>query len=123
MKARTEAEVRKMFEGIRVDPDQKQDVFGLKQAAAMSGVTEGLLILWVQTGRIKPSQENNFSLPGRTEPALGWDRYLFNEKDIAKLRSMVEQTTVKKSKQPAHVKGAHYTVQELATEWGLGVDK
>jgi len=120
---RSEADIRKMFADIRPNPDQKQHVFGLKQAAAMSGISDGLLILWIQTGRIKPSQENSFSLPGSTEPALGWDRYLFNDEDIAKLRSMVEQTTVKKSKQPAHVKGAHYTVQELAVEWGLGVDK
>ena len=32
------------------------DVFNLKQAAAKVGISEGVLILWIATGKVKPGQ-------------------------------------------------------------------
>jgi hypothetical protein len=102
----------------------EQRVFGMQKSAMMVGVTEGLLILWVQTGRFKPSIELAGTIPGSNEPAFGWNRFLCTDGDIERLRRLTEQTEVKKSKvESGHVKGAHYTVQELAALWGLGVDK
>jgi hypothetical protein len=41
-----------------------------------------------------------------------------------RLRNMVEETADKKAKaESSHVAGSHYSVQELAKLWGLGVDK
>lgn len=37
---------------------------------------------------------------------------------------MVEGNSTKREKvETTHIKGSHYTVQELASLWGLGVDK
>lgn len=113
-------------------------MFGLKQAAAKVGISEGLLILWIATGKFKPSIElstRNHGLTGVAKQALeayagpdgeafGWSRFQLTVEDLDRLRSLVEQTAEKKrNAETAHVKGAHFTVQELATLWGLGADK
>ena len=115
-------------------------MFNVKQAAQQVGINEGLLILWLSTGRFKPSgvtslKSTDFpkdgiaaraleSYAGVGEQALGWNRFYFTDDDVDRLRLLVEQTAVKKTKAEArHVKGTHYTVQELAASWGLGTDK
>jgi hypothetical protein len=113
-------------------------MFNLKQAAEKVGVSEGLLILWVATKKFTPSIESSlkstdftgaaaralesYAAPG--EEVLGWDRYTCTDEDVERLRELVEQTADKKAKaESAHVAGSHYSVQELAALWGLGVDK
>ena len=114
-------------------------MFNLKQAAAKVGISEGLLILWIATGKVKPSVELSATSKGLTgnarrafesfaggpdEQVFGWNRFALTEEDVARLGTMVEQTADKKTKaESAHVKGSHYSVQELAALWGLGVDK
>jgi hypothetical protein len=115
------------------------DVFNLKQAASKVGISEGLLILWIATGKVKPSVELSATSKGLTgnakqafesyaggpsEQALGWNRFVLTDEDVERLCEMVERTAVKKSQtESAHVPGSHYSVQELAALWGLGVDK
>jgi hypothetical protein len=115
-------------------------VYNIKQAAVKVGISEGLLILWVSTGRFKPSgvaslKSTDFakesiaaralaSWTGAGEEALGWNRFHFDDDDIERLRKLVEQTASNKAKaETAHTKGSHYTVQEMAVIMGLGVDK
>lgn len=113
-------------------------MYTIKQAAAKVGLSEGLLILWVATGKFRPSVElstPNDGLTGTAKRALeafagsdgeafGWNRFQLTDEDVQKLGSMVEQTSQRKAKaESAHVRGSHYSVRELATLWGLGVDK
>lgn len=53
--------------------------------------------------------------------------WIFTDADIARLRKLVEQTAEKKSTTTkagnTHVKGTDWKPQELAIEWGLGIDK
>ena len=113
-------------------------MFNIKQAAAKVGISEGLLILWVSTGRFKPSVEMSLKSTdftgvakralevylGPGEQAVGWNRFLLTDEDVGRLAETVEQTAERKAKtESTHVKGSHFTVRELAALWGLGVDK
>jgi hypothetical protein len=103
-------------------------MFNLKQAATRAGITEGLLIFWISTGKFLPSVElstanHTFSwLPKGTE-IFGWDRFALDETDLDRLCSMAERAGEQKIRvESSHIKGAHYTVQELAALWGLSPD-
>jgi hypothetical protein len=114
-------------------------MLNLKQAAEQVGIGEGLLILWIAVGKFKPSIELNSTSKGLTgkakqafdsfaggpnEQALGWNRFSLTDKDIERLRKMVEATAEPKAKTgPAHVKGTDYSVAEVAALWNVGVDK
>lgn len=112
-------------------------MFNLQQAASKAGVSAGLLHLWIATGKFAPAFNMTVnadsvqdSVARKALKQTSWtDRedcsnWVFSEADVAQLRKMVEQTAEKKSKiETSHVKGTHYTVQELAALWGLGVDK
>jgi len=113
-------------------------MFTLKQAATKVGISEGLLILWIATGRFKPSIElstRNHGLTGMAKKALesftgpegevlSWPRFQLTDEDIEKLGSMVERTAAQRVKiESAHVAGQNYTVKELAALWGFSTDK
>jgi len=104
-------------------------MFGIKQAAEKAGISEGLLIFWISVGKFKPSVDlttSHYVFPdGRAGIELaGWNRFFLSDKDIEQLRKMVEGTADKKAKvEAAHVRGQHYSVQEVAQLWGLGIDK
>ena len=113
-------------------------MLNLKQAAGKVGISEGLLILWVSTGKFTPSIESSLkstdftgiaaraleSYAGPGEEALGWNRFVLTDADLERLRGMVEETAQRKVRaESAHKPGTHYSVQELAALWGLGVDK
>ncbi|MGA8025056.1 MAG: hypothetical protein WCC18_00290 [Candidatus Acidiferrales bacterium] len=113
-------------------------MLNLKQAAGKVGISEGLLILWVSTGKFTPSIESSLkstdftgiaaraleSYAGPGEEALGWNRFVLTDADLERLRGMVEETAQRKVRaESAHKPGTHYSVQELAAVWGLGVDK
>ena len=114
-------------------------VFNIKQAAAKVGITEGLLILWISTGRFKPSVETKDTSAGLSgiakqawesysggpdEHAFGWNRFTLTDADLKRLRAMVEETAERAMKTGStHTPGTNYTVQELAVLWGFGVDK
>jgi hypothetical protein len=49
---------------------------------------------------------------------------LFSRETVEELRRVAEHTSEKRAKsESAHVKGSHYTVQQLASLWEFGVDK
>jgi hypothetical protein len=115
------------FKSLTV-PKSEQNIFSLEQAAAMVGMSEELLVLWVSTGKFKPSMEIKGVIPGQSKSPWGYHRFSCTEDDIEKLRALAEQTavpTLKPAKgQPKdHVKGTDYTVQELAKLWQFSPDK
>jgi hypothetical protein len=112
----------------------------IKQAAKRAGLTEGLLILWVSTGKFKPSVElsaKSSALPvgsierralqayaGPDEEAFGWARYEFTDKDVQRLALLVEGAApTREQALEKHQKGTAYTVAEIAALWSLSVDK
>lgn len=92
----------------------KPILFGLAQAAKLAGISEALLILWIDTERFVPSMEDKSQ---RAKDFWGWSRFTFDENDIKRLRKMVD------TEGSAHVKGSDYTVQELAALWNMSEDK
>lgn len=110
-------------------------LFNIRQAASMAGIAEGLLVFWINIGRFAPTIE--LATPtAKLDPILrsyapdgqvfGWNRFTLTDEDVERLRGMVQATaTATKSArvESAHTKGSHYSVQELATLWGIGVDK
>lgn len=116
----------------------KSSQFNLRQAAAQAGISEGLLHLWVGVGKITPSIDMSVTpdVADAVQDSVGRKalksflgdesstRWIFTSDDVERLRKLVEQTAEKKAKtESAHVKGQHFSVQELAHLWGLGVDK
>jgi hypothetical protein len=110
-------------------------MFNLQQAAAHVGISAGLLHLWVSVGKIKPSMDISVDPDSIENPLIRnavkqspWavpdspSNWFFTDDDIDRLRRMVEDTS-QKAKTSSHIKGTDYTVQELAYEKGLGVDK
>jgi hypothetical protein len=113
-------------------------MFTIKQAAARVGITEGLLILWISTGKVKPSIELSLrnsdcasiaqraleSFAGPDNEAFGWNRFQLTAEDVENLAAMVERTAKQRTKAESnHVAGSNYTVKELATIWGFSTDK
>ena len=110
-------------------------MFNLQQAAEKAGISSALLHLWVATGKVTPALNMTVDATAVKDPiarkalqqwahqdeTVGW---IFTDEDVEKLRSLVESTAKPRVKaESTHVKGSHYTVQELAALWGLGVDK
>jgi hypothetical protein len=122
----------------QIEPGYTWAMFSVKQAAVKAGISEGLLLLWISTGKFVPSFESSLkstdftgvarraleSYAGPGEQALGWERFSLSDADLERLRGMVEETAQRKVRaESAHKPGTHYSVQELAAVWGLGVDK
>lgn len=112
-------------------------VHSIAQAAKKAGIAESLLQLWIETGKVKPSielstRDVDFSkypaavrnMLGEDSELWGWNRFAFSDDDVERVCFIARRTDKARAKKQAeHVKGSHYTVHELATIWGLGVDK
>jgi hypothetical protein len=111
-------------------------VYSIRDAAAKVGISESLLQLWVETKRIVPSVEMSTAkvefekypaalknYAGESKELWGWNRFLFTDDDIERLRSIVESTAKQRIEtERSHVAGSHYSPQELAALWGLSPD-
>ncbi|MGB6716920.1 MAG: hypothetical protein WBE47_08235 [Candidatus Acidiferrales bacterium] len=111
-------------------------VHSIAQAAKRAGISEGLLILWIETKRITPSielstRDVDFSkypaavrnLLSEDRELWGWNRFVFTDEDIERLHRMVESTAQRRDKAEAsHIAGTAYSPQELAALWGLSAD-
>jgi hypothetical protein len=112
-------------------------MLNLKQGAKAAGISEGLLVLWIATGKFKPSVSTSLKSDGSSKPeeralaayagkgeeAFGWSRYALTEADVERLRKLVEETAQGREQTATkHQKGAAYTVAELALLWSLSVD-
>lgn len=90
--------------------------YSLARAAELTGISEGLLILYVSTGRFRPSIEHQE--PGSKE-LMGWRRFVVTDADLKRLRKMVEGNAEVQNK---HVAGTSWTIKQLALAWGLSTD-
>jgi hypothetical protein len=103
----------------------------LAKAGELAGISEGLLIYWISTERFVPSVELERPDIFDEQKSLSFQyrRFLVTDDDLQKLRQLVEGTVAKRDNNEAeiknvkHIKGTHYTVQELGIFWDLGVDK
>jgi hypothetical protein len=90
--------------------------YSLGQAAKLAGVSEGLLILWINTKRFTPSIKID---EDGAEALLGWNRFVVTDHDLTRLRKMVEGNAKTAAE---HAKGTNWKVLELAEAWGVSSD-
>lgn len=113
--------------------------YTVREAARQAGISAEVLALWISVGKFKPSGEATVTYTDRlsgqnpdlarkalyaqlgSEPFTMW---FFTNEDIEGLRSIVESTAKKRTEvENSHKSGTHYSVQELASLWGLSTDK
>lgn len=104
-------------------------IVGIKAAAKSAGISEELLALWVETGRITPTEsapKTYLPVPGRpgeeredfSLPAC----HMFDDAAIAKIRALAEKPQSKKTfPEPPGVKD-FYSVAEVAALLNLSSD-
>jgi hypothetical protein len=99
-------------------------MYGIKQAARRSGVTEELLALWVSTGRVKPSAKypDIPDLPEGFQPPASSD-WLFDDEAIVRIRTLAEKPEKPKREPTAVIRNQEFfTVAEVAVLWNLSSD-
>jgi hypothetical protein len=62
--------------------------YSLDRAAKLAGISEGLLILWIDIGRFTPSLEADDLSVGNH--IRGWERFTVTEVDLTRLRKSLE---------------------------------
>jgi hypothetical protein len=117
-------------------PKTKPTHFNLQQAARMSGITEAVLSLWVETERFVPSIEMPaLGLPDRSHPlhkilsrdhAKSFEKaFVFTQADIERLRKMVETASLKLPLDKVWTddgKQENFSVAQVASLWELSPD-
>jgi hypothetical protein len=103
-------------------------VYSAKQAAKLAGITEALLVLWVEQGRVKPAVNTPATalpVPGRPgvvrEDFVAPAFYGFDERNIEQIRALAE-TPEPKSRPKAPTDADFLTVAQVAERWGLSPD-
>src|SRR5271166_4100853 len=102
---------------------------GIRQAAKLAGISEALLALWLETGRIKPTTELG--------PAFGSRGCCFDDEAVEQIRRLAENGQSDKSRDgsspsaksqrrgrstPPSPNAEFLTVAQVAERWGLSVD-
>ena len=110
-------------------------MYSIQQAADKAGISSGLLHLWVNVGKIKPSLDMKFDADSvedtiARKAAKQWAHrdetanWIFSDDDVERVRKIAKRTALKRGQvESSHVAGTAYTPQELAALWGLSVDK
>jgi AraC-like DNA-binding protein len=105
-------------------------VYSIKEAARRGGISESLLLLWVETKRIKPATSQpavNLPVPNRPHevredfsvPAF----YVFDDKNIEAIRALAEKPQPKPPKPAAVIaEKDFYSVSDIAALWNLSPD-
>jgi hypothetical protein len=103
-------------------------IVGIKAAAKSAGISEELLALWVETGRITPTEsapKTYLPVPNRPgevrEDFMLPDCHMFDDAAIAKIRALAEKPQSKKATAPPGVKD-FYAVAEVAALLNLSPD-
>jgi AraC-like DNA-binding protein len=103
-------------------------IVGIKAAAKSAGITEELLALWVETGRVTPTESTPKTyLPVPNRP--GEERedfsvpacHMFDDAAIKRIRALAEKPQPKKDATPPGVRD-FYTVAEVAGLLNLSSD-
>jgi hypothetical protein len=123
----------------------KLAMHGPKQAAKLAGITEALLALWIEQGRVKPTHvlsTAHVKVPGRPpgEELFGFGRFMFDDAAIEQIRKLAENGNGQqdKSRTGSHSSGEKsqrrgrsakpspdaefLTVQQIAERWELSPD-
>jgi hypothetical protein len=105
-------------------------VYSIKQAAQRAGITEALLLLWVETKRVRPASSQpavNLAVPNRPHevredfavPAF----YAFDDKNIEQIRALAEKPQPRPPKPEAVIADKDfYSVADVALLWNLSPD-
>jgi AraC-like DNA-binding protein len=100
----------------------------LKQAAKLAGITEALLALWVEQGRVKPAVNTPATplpVPGRPglvrEDFVAPAFYGFDDRNIEQIRALAEKPETK-PRRKATPDAEFLTVAQVAERWGLSSD-
>jgi AraC-like DNA-binding protein len=105
-------------------------VYSLKEAARRAGISEALLMLWVETKRIRPATSMsavNLPVPNRPHevredfsvPAF----YEFDERNIEQIRALAEKPQPKPPKpETVSTDKEFYSVADVALLWNLSPD-
>ena len=100
----------------------------LKQAAKLAGITEALLALWVEQGRVKPAVNTpatSLPIPGR--PGVVREDFVapafcaFDDRNIEQIRALAEKPEPK-VRRKATSDADFLTVAQVAERWGLSSD-
>jgi hypothetical protein len=100
----------------------------LKQAAKLAGITEALLALWVEQGRVKPAVSTPAAalpVPGR--PGVVREDFItpafcaFDDRNIEQIRALAESPEPK-VRRKAQTDSEFLTVAQIAERWGLSPD-
>ena len=106
-------------------------MFSIKQAAEQVGISETLLMTWIESKRVKPSVELSTAksdvfdkYPSLKHYAVegelwGWSRYAFSDEDVKKLRRTAKRF---KEWKDGTREVESYTTADLAEEWNLSTD-
>jgi hypothetical protein len=103
-------------------------VYSVKQAAKLAGITQALLVLWVEQGRVKPAVNTPATalpVPGRPgvvrEDFVAPAFYGFDERNIEQIRALAEKPEPKSRHKPP-TDSEFLTVAQVAERWGLSTD-
>ena len=103
-------------------------MFNIKQAAKLAGITEALLALWVEQGRVKPAvttPATPLPIPGR--PGVVREDFVapafcaFDDRNIEQIRALAEKPG-SKSRRKAPTDSEFLTVAQVAERWSLSSD-
>jgi hypothetical protein len=103
-------------------------VYSAKQAAKLAGITEALLVLWVEQGRVKPAVNTPATalpVPGR--PGVVREDFIapgfcaFDDRNIEQIRALAEKPEPK-PRRKATTDADFLTVAQVAERWGLSAD-
>lgn len=105
-------------------------MYSVKEAARRGGISESLLLLWVETKRVRPASSQpsvNLPVPSRPHevredfavPAF----YAFDDKNIEQIRALAEKAQPKPPKTEAVIADKEfYSVADVALLWNLSPD-
>ena len=103
-------------------------MYSVKQAAKLAGITEALLVLWVEQGRVKPAVNTPATplpIPGR--PGVVREDFVapafcaFDDRNIKQIRALAEKPEPK-ARRKAPTDADFLTVAQVAERWGLSSD-
>jgi hypothetical protein len=103
-------------------------VYSVKQAAKLAGITEALLVLWVEQGRVKPAVNTPATalpVPGR--PGVVREDFVapgfcaFDDRNIEQIRALAEKPETKR-RSKVQTDSEFLTVAQVAERWGLSSD-
>jgi MerR HTH family regulatory protein len=106
----------------KVKSTEDSALCGVREAARRTGVSEAVLILWLETGKIKPFQT--------LDAIFGNGQYLFDDAAVERIRQVIDGARTDSNPKLRRVKGAtnsdvpkeFYSVAEVAALWNLSTD-